>query len=168
MVHQLVSAVNDRFRLLRILVRPVAHHKKSCLDLVFCQNIKDLLRIVRAPGGIKGDRADLLIPLDAVDRQLPCGNRRTHRSGCVDRTENGDRAHRRRSKHQPFALEYNKPCVPRCFLEWNHKTPPAFFAKAYAGGACVMIRPPLTGGRERRRHGGAFLNIDAPPQRRAP
>ena len=50
MVHQLVSAVNDRFRLLRILVRPVAHHKKSCLDLVFCQNIKDLLRIVRAPG----------------------------------------------------------------------------------------------------------------------
>ena len=49
MVHHLVARVVEGFDRLRVLIHPVAHHKKGGLDVIFGQNINELLGILIAP-----------------------------------------------------------------------------------------------------------------------
>ena len=49
-VHQLMSALNDGARRIRILLRPCADHKEGRFDAVFIQNIEYFPGVVRPPG----------------------------------------------------------------------------------------------------------------------
>ena len=83
-IHQLVAAFDDGFRLLGVLIRPVAHDEKGARYAVLAQHVKNFLRVVRAPGCIERDGADLLVALHTVDGQLPRCSRRTDGGRIID------------------------------------------------------------------------------------
>ena len=107
-VHELIAAVHDGLGLFGILIRPIAHHKKCTGDAVFLEHVEYPLRVVRAPRGVKGDGADLLVALDAIDGQLPRGRRRADGGGIIDGGKHRDRDEPRCGERQPFASEHQK------------------------------------------------------------
>lgn len=113
MVHQLVAALDDGLGLLGVLVRPVADNEKGTLHAVVREHIKDLLRVVRPPGGVERDAAHLLVALDAVDGQLARRGRRPHGGGRVHRAEDGCRRQQRRAGGQRPAPQNKKARLRR-------------------------------------------------------
>lgn len=92
-VHHLVARVVEGLHRLGILVHPLPHHKEGGGHLVLPQNVDELLGILVAPGGVKADGHQLLVPLDAVDGQLPGGGGCPHGGGVIDHIEH----HRRQA-----------------------------------------------------------------------
>ena len=73
MVHDLVPGIMKGFYGFRIFVHPLAHHEKRGLDVVFSQNVDELLRILIAPGSVEGKGTHLAVLLHTVDGQIPLG-----------------------------------------------------------------------------------------------
>ena len=80
-----MARVVEGLHRLWVFVRPVPHHKESGLHLIAAQDVDELLGVLVAPGRIEADGGQLLVPLDAVDGQLPLGSRGVHGGGVVDR-----------------------------------------------------------------------------------
>ena len=80
----LMARVVEGLHRLWVFVRPVPHHKESGLHLIAAQDVNELLGVLVAPGRIEADGGQLLVPLDAVDGQLPLGSRGVHGGGVVD------------------------------------------------------------------------------------
>jgi len=107
-IHQLVAAFDDGFRLLGVLIRPVAHDEKGARYAVLAQHVKNFLCVVRAPGCIERDGADLLVALHTVDGQLPRCSRCADSGRIIDGGEDRRRGQPRCGQRQPFALENEK------------------------------------------------------------
>ena len=99
MVHHLVSRLVQSLHRLRILVRPLAHYKEGCFNVVLAQNINELLGVLVPPGRIKGDGHQLLVPLDAVNGQLPGGGHRPGQHRVIHHPEHHCR--RQQTQHGP-------------------------------------------------------------------
>ena len=69
---------------LRVFIDPVPHHEEGGFYLVAVQDVDELLGVLVAPGRVEADGGQLLVPLDAVDGQLPLGSRGVHGGGVVD------------------------------------------------------------------------------------
>ena len=96
-VHHLMPRIRQRLYRLRVLIRPLPHHKKGGLDVILTQNVNELLGILVPPGRVKADGHQLLVPLDTVDGQLAGGGRRSHHRRIVYHIEH----QRRQTQAQP-------------------------------------------------------------------
>jgi hypothetical protein len=115
-----------------IFVHPVAHHKEGGLDLEAVQNVNELLGVLIAPCCVEADGYQFLVPLDAVNGQLPCGRRGVHSGGIVDHIEH------QYSRDPTDRKGYGVPADQKC----SHKDrPPAIsLFPVYVGGPAVMSR----------------------------
>ena len=76
--HDLVAGVGERLDGLRVFVDPAADDEKGRADAVFAEDVDQRLGVLVAPGGVEGEGNALVVPLNAVDRQLFRG------CGCAD------------------------------------------------------------------------------------
>ena len=117
-VHQLVSARDDGFRRVGVLLRPRAHDEERRLDAVLVQHVEDALRVVGTPRGVERDRADLLVARDAVDGKLPlCRGGADGGGRGVHRGEDGDRRERRAEQRDAAGVEDDE-------ADTHRKSPP--------------------------------------------
>ena len=93
-VHHLVARVGEGLHRFGVFIHPLPHHEKGGGDVVLPQNIDELLGVLVAPGGVEADGHQLLVPLDAVDGQLPRGGGGAHGGWVVDHIEH----HRRQTE----------------------------------------------------------------------
>ena len=104
-VHHLVPGIMERLDRFGVFIHPRAYHKKRCLDVILAQDVDKLLGILIAPGCVKGDGEHLLIPLDAVDGQLPVGGIGADRRRIIDHIEHGRRRQGAGQGGQALSLE---------------------------------------------------------------
>ena len=90
-VHHLVAGVVEGLDGLRVFVHPVPHHEEGGLYVVFSKDVDELLGVLVAPGGVKGDGQHLLVPLNAVDGKLPVGGGGLRHCRGVDQGKHGRR-----------------------------------------------------------------------------
>ena len=100
-----MSRVGEGLDRLGVFVYPLPHHKKGGFDVIFSQNVDELLGVLIAPGGVEGNGEHFLVPLDTVDGQLPLGRRRPHGQGGVDRCEHHSRRQDAGQGGQSLSLE---------------------------------------------------------------
>ena len=93
-VHHLVARIVEGLHRFGVFIHPFPHHEEGGRDLVLAENVNELLGVLIAPSGVEADRNQLLVPLDAVDRQLPGGGGGPHSGGVVDHIEH----HRRQTQ----------------------------------------------------------------------
>ena len=84
-----MAGIVEGFHRVGVLVYPLPHHEEGGFYIITGQNVNELLGILVAPGGVKADGDQLLIPLDAVDGQLTGGGSRTDGGGVMDGAEHG-------------------------------------------------------------------------------
>ena len=80
-VHHLMPRVVEGLHRLRVFIDPVPHHEEGGFYLVAVQDVDELLGVLVAPGRVEADGGQLLVPLDAVNGQLPCGRRASTAAG---------------------------------------------------------------------------------------
>ena len=90
--HDLMPGIVEGLDRFRVLGDPVSHNEEGGLDVVLSQYVNELLGVFVAPGGIEADGADFLVPLYAVNWQLPVRGVGPGRSGPQDHI--GGHAHR--------------------------------------------------------------------------
>ena len=61
-IHHLHSRIPQGLHGFRVFIHPVPHHEKSSLHVILRQNVDQMLGILVAPRGVKGDSAQLLLP----------------------------------------------------------------------------------------------------------
>ena len=87
MIHYLVAVFGERADGLRVFIHPVADDKEGRVYIVFIENVYDCLRVLVAPCSVKGHGDDPVVPLHAVNRQLPVGGRDADNRRAVHRPE---------------------------------------------------------------------------------
>ena len=98
--HDLMPRVMERFHRLGIFIHPIADHEKGGLDIVFGQNVDQSLRILVAPGCVKGDGADFFVPFHAINGELACGGCGRYGIGVGDHIEDaGDKGQHPQDRH---------------------------------------------------------------------
>ena len=104
-VHNLVSRIGKSLHRFGVFVHPFANDKKGDLNVVFSQNINELLGILVPPCCVEGEGHDLLIPLYAVYGQLAGGGGGADDGGVVDDVEHGDGAEQTGAQGQKLAFD---------------------------------------------------------------
>ncbi len=149
-VHHLVARVGEGLHRFGVLIHPLAHHEKGGGDVVLPQNIDELLGVLVAPCGVEADGHQLLVPLDAVDGQLPRGGGGPHGGRVIDHIEHCRRQTEAGCRRPPlFFDEENLDVFP--FFCHHYSTPVPLDSKSYEKRAWNMSVPDaffLTGHRE--------------------
>lgn len=103
-VAKLFSGVVQLLHRFGVALHPVAHQEEGGVDARLVQNGNQLLRILVAPGRVKGQGNLLLLTFDVVDRQFPLRRRRAHRLRVADYPKHGRRNHQaaQRGPTSPF------------------------------------------------------------------
>ena len=104
-VHHLVARVVEGLHRFGVFIHPFPHHEEGGRDLVLAENVNELLGVLVAPGGVEADRNQLLVPLDAVDGQLPGGGGGPHGGGVVDHVEHHRRQTEAGGRGPPLSLD---------------------------------------------------------------
>ena len=100
--HDLVARIVKGLYRLRVFLRPVAHAEKRGLHVVPGQNVDKDLGVLVAPGGVEADGAHFLLPLHAVDGQLPLSGGSHDAGRAADHIKYGPCQHQRpQCRHRP-------------------------------------------------------------------
>ncbi len=101
-VHDLVPRVMEGFDGFGVLIHPCPHHEEGGLYLILIQDVDELLGVLVAPGRVKADGHNLLIPLYAVNWQLTRGSGGAHGRRVVDEKEHNRRQAETADRSPPF------------------------------------------------------------------
>ena len=136
-VHHLHARVSQGLHGLRVLIHPVPYQEEGGLHIVLAENVDEHLGVLVAPGGVKGDGAELLAllgrALHAVNGELPGRPRRRDRRRDMHRPKN-----RCRRQHRPHSQSGAPPNQNHPYSLTRHKTATFLFCYCMRRGPVCM------------------------------
>ena len=116
--HHLVAGIRQGLDGLGVLIHPLPHHKEGDFHVVLVKDVDEGLGVFVAPSCVKREGAGLVVPLDAVDGQLPCGRGGPYYGRVVHHIEHprrqqqaGHRCDELSSDQKQFHIRFPPKCV---------------------------------------------------------
>ena len=149
--HHLVAGICQGLDGLGVLIHPLPHHKEGDFHVVLVKDVDEGLGVFVAPSCVKREGAGLVVPLDAVDGELPLCGGGGDVGGQGGHQAQGADAQQRPGDGQPtLAQEDDLPLFSRFHAKEFHIDPVlsmSFYLYALFSKSCAPISHGMGTGR---------------------